>query len=130
MSEIETFKEGLEKFKIHYMERLGGDETYAVENVDSVKERFVVESRKLRAGNYPKIFHHDRRTEDVVVLTHGLTDSPYYMQAIGMRFYAEGANVVLPLLPAHGLHDPDEAMQDYKLDAKWREEIDNAVDVA
>lgn len=130
MSEIEAFKGGLEKFEIHYKERLGRDETHAVENVDNVKERFAVESPKLRAGNYPKIFHHDRRTKDVVVLTHGLTDSPYYMQAIGMRFYAEGANVVLPLLPAHGLKDPDEAMEDYKLDAKWKEEIDNAVDVA
>ena len=39
----------------------------------------------------------------MIVLIHGITDSPYYMEAIGKQFYAKGYNVVLPLLPAHGL---------------------------
>ena len=35
-----------------------------------------------------------------------------------------------PLLPAHGLKAPDEAMEDKALDQKWRDEIDQAVEVA
>ncbi|MCP5108211.1 MAG: hypothetical protein GY950_32800 [bacterium] len=66
----------------------------------------------------------------MIVLTHGLSDSPYYMKAIARKFFSEGANIVIPLLPAHGLIDPDKAMEDYKLDSKWKEEIDNAVEVA
>ena len=58
----------------------------------------MVTSKNLRGeGNYPAIFSHGEKTKDVIVLTHGLTDSPYYMQAIGERFYQEGLNVVLSI---------------------------------
>ena len=30
----------------------------------------------------------------IVVLTHGLTDSPHYVSAIGRRFFSEGVHVV------------------------------------
>jgi pimeloyl-ACP methyl ester carboxylesterase len=52
------------------------------------------------------------------------------MRAIADGFFAAGANVVLPLLPAHGLVDPDEAMEDGDLDRKWVASFDHAVDVA
>lgn len=39
---------------------------------------------------------------------HGLTDSPYYMKAIGEYFYKSlGYNVYMPLLQCHGLKDPE-----------------------
>src|SRR5882762_10813237 len=125
-----TIEEGLAKFTNHYMERLGPVEIEVVKNVGSIKERYIVKSDKLKAENYPNILHHGHRTQDIIVLIHGYTSSPYYVQAIATRFYAEGVNVVIPLLPAHGLKDPDKAMKDYELDSKWKEEIDNAVDVA
>jgi hypothetical protein len=44
-------------------------------------------SAQLRRGNNPKILHHGIKTNDVIVLTHGLSDSPYYVEAIGRRFF-------------------------------------------
>ncbi len=80
-------------------------------------------------GNWPKIFHHRRRTERVAVLIHGLKDAPAYMEDVGRRFAAHGANVVLPLLPGHGRRDPVTAMRrvDYR---QWRSAVDRALDVA
>jgi esterase/lipase len=41
------------------------------------------------------------------VLIHGLTDSPYFMTAIGEYFFGNlGYNVYLPLLQCHGLKEP------------------------
>ena len=66
----------------------------------------------------------------MVILVHGLTDSPYYMDAIGRRFHAAGATVVFPLLPGHGLLEPDKAMEDDELAKKWKATVDSAVDIA
>jgi hypothetical protein len=41
----------------------------------------------LRLKNGPRILYHDRYTKDVIVLTHGLTDSPYYLQAVAGCFF-------------------------------------------
>lgn len=130
MTDIKNLNDVLERFKNHYQERFGQVESDIIADEDGIKEQYVIKSDLLKEGNYPGIFHHKGHTKDVVVLTHGLSDSPYYMKAIARRFYCEGANIVLPLLPAHGLKDPDKAMEDFKLDTLWREEIDNAVEVA
>ncbi|MCP5046679.1 MAG: hypothetical protein GY940_05880 [bacterium] len=127
---MQAIQEGLEKFKTHYRERLGPLEYETIENQDGIKARYTLKSPLLKEGNGPTIFSHRRKTKEVLVMTHGLSDSPYYVKAIARRFYAEGVNVIMPLLPAHGLIDPDKAMEDYKMDAKWRKEIDHAVDVA
>lgn len=84
----------------------------------------------LKPGNGPRIFHHGRKVEDVIVLTHGYTDSPYYLQAVAVGFYKIGFNVIMPLLPAHGLNDLGEALEDRSLDTQWRKTIDHAVDTA
>jgi alpha-beta hydrolase superfamily lysophospholipase len=130
MTEPITVTEAFEKFTDHYKNRLQQVESILRDNVNEIKKHFSVRSEKLKPNNYPMIFSHEEKTQDVIVLTHGLTDSPYYMQAIGERFYQEGLNVVLPLLPAHGLKEPDEEMKDKNLDTLWRGEIDSAVEVA
>ncbi len=80
-------------------------------------------------GNWPKIFHHRRRTDRVLVLIHGLKDSPGYLEAIGRRFAAHGVNVVLPLLPAHGRREPLLEMQ--RVDVRdWRSAVDRTVKIA
>ncbi len=80
-------------------------------------------------GNWPKIFHHRRRTDRVLVLIHGLKDSPGYLEAIARRFAGHGVNVVLPLLPAHGRRDPLPEMRrvDYR---DWRAAVDRTVEIA
>jgi alpha-beta hydrolase superfamily lysophospholipase len=48
---------------------------------------------------------HGARTTRVVVLFHGLTNCPEQFRLLGERFYARGANVLIPRLPRHGLAD-------------------------
>ena len=80
-------------------------------------------------GNWPKIFHHGHRTDRVLVLIHGLKDSPGYLESIGLRFAARGINVVLPLLPAHGRRDPLPEMRRVDVQA-WRSTVDRTIDIA
>lgn len=91
---------------------------------------YQLESPDLRPGNGPRIFHHGKKTDHVIVLTHGLSDSPRYLADVGKRFYKAGLNVVLTLLPGHGLNDPDDAFEDKSLDTYWRQTIDRAVSLA
>jgi hypothetical protein len=61
----------------------------------------------VRIGCHPRKMVHSAGTEQAIVLVHGLTDSPYYMSAIGEYFhYALGYNVYIPLLQCHGLKSP------------------------
>lgn len=126
----EVIKSGLALFSAHYRDRLGAVSEEHPTHDDAEPNEICLTSDRLRPGNCPKILHHGRQTADVMVLTHGLSDSPYYVEAIGRRFFRQGVNVILPLLPAHGLKDPAEAMRDKALDTKWKETIDNAVEVA
>jgi len=82
-----------------------------------------------KPGNQPAILHHGTRQRDVVILIHGITDSPYYVQAIGERFHREGFNVVLPLLPAHGLKKPWPAMRKLR-HTDWIADVDEITSLA
>ena len=42
-----------------------------------------------------------------ILLTHGLTDSPYFMRALGNFFQAQGFRVLAVLLPGHGTQPGD-----------------------
>ena len=125
---MKSFENGLLAFSEHYAERYK-EKVNAVSNDLGLgtKFRITVEATPLKKNNFPCILHHGNRTKDVVVLTHGLSDSPYYVEAIARRFFNLGCNVVMPLLPAHGLIDPNLAMEDTELDSKWKITIDNAV---
>jgi pimeloyl-ACP methyl ester carboxylesterase len=130
MSTSDDIKEGLALFEAHYRARFRSVKSETEQTPGGDKYGYLLTSDLLRAGNYPRIFHHGNKTNDVIILTHGLSDSPYYLAAIGRRFFDEGVNVILPLLPAHGLKDPDKAMEDPALDSKWKAAVDNAVEVA
>ena len=126
-----TFGEGLDEFAKLYQAQW--DDVIVKDEVviQGIKSRRVVASTTMRhrKGNHPKIYHHGEKRPHSVVLVHGITDSPHYMEAIGKRFHGMGFNVVLPLLPAHGLKDPWPAMK--KLEHKdWVADIDRMVDIA
>ena len=125
-----SLEDTIELFAGHYAERLGAVEVRR--RAIAGGEEVTLSSPLLKGpGNEPQILvHSGGPTDDVIVLCHGLSDSPHYMRAIGDRFFAAGANVVLPLLPAHGLVDPDEAMEDGDLDRQWIAAFVHAVDVA
>ena len=114
----------------HYGKRFADAQKGEAEPIEPNGTCRFITSDAIKPGNYPRIFHHGEATEDLIILTHGLSDSPYYMEAVAKKFFHAGVNVILPLLPAHGLKDPDKALQDFELDTKWREEINEIVRIA
>ena len=132
-----NLKSAIDFFKSHYEDHLGSI-TYETPDLNMEPDlhdfdlgRMVrFHNDKLKKGNGPRILHHGRKTEDVIVLTHGYTDSPYYLQAVALEFHRIGLNVVMPLLPAHGHKMPGELLEDKRLDSKWKETIKNAVETA
>jgi pimeloyl-ACP methyl ester carboxylesterase len=116
-----------DKFDAIYQEQLGttrGCQT-PEENV------FRVCSESLRNdGNAPYILHHNKVTEKVVVLLHGLSDSPFYLGSIAQSLYQQGNNVIVVLLPGHGKNHADEDMQDDKLADRWRAHVSEVVEYA
>lgn len=127
---MSTLKENIKKFQQNYKNRLGETEVLRIKGQSGIAQQFQIKSDKLRDDNYPTIFYHGRKTKDVIILTHGLSDSPFYMKAVGRKFYEAGLNVVFPLLPAHGLKEPDHAMEDNTLNEKWQDEMDKSVAIA
>lgn len=119
-----SFTSVIDFFQAHYEERFGSSVELTGENP------YVLSHGALRPDNGPRLFLHEEKTQDVIVLTHGYTDSPYYMQAIAAAFFEEGLNVVLPLLPGHGLLHPGNALEGKGLDQQWRITIDHAVETA
>jgi alpha-beta hydrolase superfamily lysophospholipase len=82
----------------------------------------------VRDGCHPRIMEHNQPTK-AIVLVHGLTDSPYFMTAIGDFFFSKlGYNVYLPLLHFHGLKKP-QGMEGVSLE-EWKANVDFAVKMA
>ncbi len=91
-------------------------------------EAFGLEVEAIRSGCEPWMMTHDAPVQNGIVLVHGLTDSPYFMRAIGQRFYNWGFNVYIPLLDKHGLKNP-EGMKGVKL-KRWTDNVAYAITVA
>jgi carboxylesterase len=49
---------------------------------------------------------HDAPAERAVLLLHGFTNSPPQFREIAAAYHAQGANVLVPRIPFHGLADP------------------------
>ncbi|MDX2447728.1 MAG: hypothetical protein QNK29_11105, partial [Desulfobacterales bacterium] len=83
----------------------------------------------LRPGCQPRKLLQNKPTEKAIVLVHGLTDSPFYMKAIGEYFYRSlGYNVYMPLLQCHGLKHP-EGMMGVSL-LQWKKNLRFAIRAA
>lgn len=81
-------------------------------------------------GNAPFILHHNQTTAKVVVLFHGLSDSPFYLKSIAQALHKQGNNVVVALLPGHGKKNADVDMQDYELSDRWRKHVVSIMELA
>lgn len=80
----------------------------------------------VRDGCYPRIMEHAELTKKAIVLVHGLSDSPYFMTAIGDFFYSNlGYNVYMPLLHCHGLKKPN-GMEAVELE-EWKANVSFAI---
>ena len=84
---------------------------------------------KIREGCHPRIKEHRQAAHKAIVLVHGLSDSPYYMTAIGDYFFTNlGYNVYLPLLQGHGLKKPA-GMEGIELE-EWKSNVSFAINCA
>ena len=117
-------------FQKHYANSFSKARIHYLDDEDKYKREICISSPDIKPGSEPRMYIHAYPFSHTIILAHGLSDSPYYMQAIADAFFDIGANVILPLMPAHGLRDPDKAMEDFELDTKWRLEIDVISDVA
>ncbi len=82
----------------------------------------------VRDGCHPRKFEHPT-THRAIVLVHGLTDSPYFMEKIAEFFYHNlGYNVYLPLLHCHGLKEPKN-MAGVSLE-EWKKNVSFSLDIA
>jgi esterase/lipase len=96
---------------------------------DGYYEHFNKTKAEVRDGCHPQIFQHGDGDRPAIVLVHGLTDSPYFLRAIGQYFAAEmGFDVYIPLLLAHGLKEP-EGMKDASADG-WKKNVEFAIKAA
>ncbi len=89
---------------------------------------FEINPDSVREGCEPQIMVQNQPTEKAIILIHGLTDSPYFMKAIGECFYQWGFNVFIPLLDGHGLKNP-KYLKDVTMEA-WIKNVDFAIQQA
>ena len=83
----------------------------------------------VRDGCQPRIMEHAEPTKKAIVLVHGLSDSPYFMTAIGDYFFNRlGYNVYMPLLHFHGLKEP-KGMEGVQLE-EWKSNVSFAINTA
>lgn len=115
-----------QSFSALYEQELGSTQKC----LDSSANRFAVCSSALRSdGNAPFILFQDAESP-VVVLTHGLSDSPFFVTAIADELFSAGYTVIAPLLPGHGLKDADAAMEDEQLAERWQAHLSEVIDLA
>ena len=88
-------------------------------------QHFKIDPNSVRDGCAPRIMLQETASKNTIVLVHGLTDSPYFMEAIGKRFYDIGFNVLIPLLSGHGLKEP-RGMKGVTFE-QWIDNVDFAV---
>ena len=79
------------------------------------------------AGNAPFILAHAQPTKKLIVLFHGLSDSPYYLRSIAQELHAKGHTVVVGLLPGHGVNNPTAVLHDPQLAQIWREYVQQVI---
>ncbi|MCC2618086.1 alpha/beta fold hydrolase [Aestuariibacter halophilus] len=78
----------------------------------------------------PFVLHHGQPQGPVVVLLHGLSDSPFFLRSIAPAIHQQGMTVIVGLLPGHGKHDADADMEDEHLSDRWRTHLSALVGYA
>jgi pimeloyl-ACP methyl ester carboxylesterase len=126
ISMLTAANEANERFKGFYDSEWGQTQTCR----ETALNKFGVCSNVLRnEGNAPFILH-NKNSDRVAVLIHGLSDSPFFMRAIAKILFDEGYSVVVPLLPGHGLREADDDMSDWDLAERWQSHVDDVIGLA
>jgi len=108
------------QFKLFYQQELGDTQPCTRQLLGE----FKVCSRVLKnEGNAPYILHANN-PKAVVVLFHGLSDSPFFVRSIAEHLQRQNFTVVAPLTPGHGKREADSDMQDPLLKQRWHQHVD------
>lgn len=99
----------------------------AVAAYDTVQQR---EQGLVMPDGASLMYVHGQKTPRVIVLVHGLTNSPRQFRDLGQIFYDRGYNVIVPRLPQHGLVQADVGLLKSLTAEKYRDYADRAVDIA
>ncbi|WP_100643078.1 alpha/beta hydrolase [Alteromonas facilis] len=118
------FEAALSEFVTYYQTSLGDSQRCMTQRPDTVK---ACSARLRNEGNAPFILHHGEKRDAVVVLFHGLSDSPFYLHSLANAIHQQGNNVVVALLPGHGLAEADADMQDPTLAERWQVTVEDVV---
>ncbi|NTV98682.1 MAG: hypothetical protein HGA70_05935 [Chlorobiaceae bacterium] len=109
--------------------RVSGDIVREHEWLDYYERFAYFSPSTVRDGCYPRIMLHPSPSTKAVVLVHGLSDSPYFMKAVGDYFFScLGYDVYIPLLHCHGLKEPD-GMEGVKLE-EWKANVGFSITAA
>lgn len=103
------------------------DYAAAVSRISALQGR---EDSIVAPGGGSILLTHGQRTARVVVLFHGLTDSPLQYYPFAQRLFAEGDNVFVPRLPHHAERSGDLADMGRLTAQELRDLGDASVDVA
>lgn len=110
----------LKQFEGIYQQQLGSVQNCQTSELNTFK---VCSPALKNDGNAPFILHHNKVTNKVIVLFHGLSDSPFFLRSIAQSLHQQGFNVVVALSPGHGKKQADKDMQDSKLADRWRTHV-------
>ena len=75
------------------------------EAVDSIASFARADGPAIAPACRSTLYTHGRRTAQVVLVFHGLTNCPAQFDSLARAAYARGANVFVPRLPRHGFAD-------------------------
>jgi pimeloyl-ACP methyl ester carboxylesterase len=121
----QTLETQFNSFDLIYKQQLG--QTQGCQTPQMLEFK-VCSSALKNDGNAPFILHHNKVTPKVVVLFHGLSDSPFFLKSIAKALHQQGHNVVVGLLPGHGKKQADADMRDPELADRWRTHVSEVMD--
>jgi len=73
--------------------------TAIIEQARAFEDSLPVRNEKCRS----KFYFHPHPTPKVFLFLHGFTAGPYQFEPLGEAFFQKGYNVLVPLLPGHGV---------------------------
>ncbi len=91
-------------------------------------EQLRLHRNLLFASRNLKLYYHGFKTECVVVVTHGLFQSPKDMTGLSEELFSAGCNVIAPLLPGHWEKDIEAFYKISEID--WIEQHEKTVEWA
>lgn len=122
---LDTAKQ--QSFAKIYQEELG--DAIPCEKTPRLNYTFCFEPLRNQ-GNAPYILMPRQKPRAVVVLFHGLSDSPFFVKSIAESLQKQGLIVIAPLTPGHGKKQADEDMQDENLQKRWIDHANIVMDFA